>query len=43
MVDYMINTETNEKTEENDIFGMSFVEFWRFTRKGNKWVLSKIL
>jgi len=43
MVDYMINTETHEKIEGNNIFSMPFVEFWKFTRKGNKWVLSKIL
>lgn len=43
MVDYMINTQTNEKIEGNDIFGMPFIEFWRFTRKGDKWALSKIL
>lgn len=43
MVDYIINTQTNEKIEGNDIFGMPFIEFWKFTRKGDQWVLSKIL
>ena len=43
MVDYIIDTKTNEKIEGNGSFSMPFVEFWQFTRKGNKWVLSKIL
>lgn len=43
MIDYMIDTETNEKIEGNSSFAMPFVEFWKFTRKGNKWILSKIL
>lgn len=42
MVDYIINTETNEKIEGND-YSKSFVEFWKFVKKDNKWVLAKIL
>jgi len=42
MVDYIINTETNEKIEGND-YSKSFVEFWKFVKKDDKWVLAKIL
>lgn len=42
MVDYIINTETNEKIEGND-YSKSFVEFWKFVKKDEKWVLAKIL
>lgn len=44
MVDYMINTDTLEIIDgKNGIIGSTFVEFWMFVRKGDKWVLSKIL
>ena len=43
MVDYTIDTITKEVIEGNNKFGMSFTEFWKFTRKGNKWLLTKIL
>lgn len=42
MIDYIINTETNEKIEGND-FSKSFVEFWKFVKKDDRWVLAKIL
>lgn len=42
MIDYTINTENNEKIEGSE-FSTSFVEFWKFVRKDNKWLLSKIL
>lgn len=43
MIDYTINTETNEKIEGNN-YSTSFVEFWKFIRtKENTWVLDKIL
>lgn len=42
MIDYIIDTETNEKIEGND-YSKSFVEFWKFVRKNDRWVLSKIL
>ena len=43
MVDYTINTETNEKIEGNNYISMPFIEFWKFTKNKDKWVLSKIL
>lgn len=43
MIDYTINTETNEKIDGNSIFLSPFVEFWEFKRVDEKWVLSKIL
>lgn len=44
MVDYTINTKTNEIIDgNNSIFGISFIEYWKFVRKNDKWVLSKIL
>ena len=44
MVDYTINTKTNEIIDgKNTILGIPFVEYWKFVRKDNKWVLSKIL
>ena len=44
MVDYTINTITNEIIDgNNSIFGIPFVEYWKFVRKNDKWVLSKIL
>ena len=43
MIDYMIDTRTNENIDGNSSFSKPFVEFWQFTRKGDKWVLSKIL
>ena len=43
MIDYMIDTRTNENIDGNSFFSKPFVEFWQFTRKGDKWVLSKIL
>jgi len=42
MIDYTINTETNEKIEGND-YSKSFVEFWKFVKRDDKWVLAKIL
>lgn len=42
MIDYIINTETNEKQEGYD-YSKSFVEFWKFVRKDDRWVLAKIL
>ena len=43
MIDYTINTETNEKLEGND-YSKSFVEFWKFVKTSDdKWVLDKIL
>lgn len=42
MIDYIINTETNEVLE-GKTYPTSFIEFWKFTRKGkDKWVLTKI-
>ena len=42
MIDYIIDTETKEKIEGTE-FPTTFVEFWKFTRKGkDKWVLDKI-
>lgn len=44
MIDYTINTKTNEIIEgKNTILGISFIEYWKFVRKDNKWVLSEIL
>ena len=43
MIDYVINTETNEKLEGND-YSKSFVEFWKFVKTSDdRWVLDKIL
>lgn len=42
MVDYTINTSTNEKIEGSNL-SKSFVEFWKFVRKEDRWVLAKIL
>ncbi len=42
MVDYTINTETNQILSGNKI-PASFVEYWQFIRKENTWVLNKIL
>ena len=42
MVDYTINTSTNEKIEGSN-YAKSFVEFWKFVKKDNRWVLAKIL
>ena len=42
MVDYIINTSTNEKIE-GSIFPLHFTEYWKFKRtKDDRWVLSKI-
>ena len=42
MIDYIINTETNEVLE-GKTYPTSFIEFWKFTRKGkDKWILTKI-
>ena len=44
MIDYTINTRNNEIIGgKNTILGIPFVEYWKFVRKGDKWVLSKIL
>ena len=42
MIDYTINTNTQMKISGNT-FPTAFVEYWQFTRKGNSWVLHKIL
>ena len=42
MVDYTINIGTNEKIEGSN-YAKSFVEFWKFVRKEDRWVLAKIL
>lgn len=43
MVDYIINTETQEITDGNTL-PQSFVEYWKFVRRPNgRWVLDKIL
>lgn len=43
MIDYTINTETNEIVDGNTR-NNSFVEFWQFTKnEKNNWVLTKIL
>lgn len=42
MIDYIIDTNSNEKIEGNT-FNKSFVEFWKFTRKEDKWILTEIL
>lgn len=42
MIDYTINTETNEKIEGND-YSKTFIEFWKFVKKDDRWVLAKIL
>lgn len=42
MIDYIINTKTDEVIEGNTN-RTTFIEFWKFTRKGkDKWVLTKI-
>lgn len=43
MIDYIIDTESQEKISGNDL-PEKFVEYWKFTRKENgQWVLDKIL
>ena len=43
MIDYTINTETEEIIDGNDS-NKQFVEFWKFVRRDDdKWVLAKIL
>lgn len=42
MIDYIINTKTDEVID-GKTYPTSFIEFWKFTRKGkDKWVLTKI-
>ncbi|MBQ8535323.1 MAG: hypothetical protein IJ463_06530, partial [Bacilli bacterium] len=42
MVDYIINTNTNEKIEGSE-YPKSFIEFWKFKRNDkDNWVLDKI-
>lgn len=42
MIDYMVDTETNEVIEGNDICS-PFIEYWLFVKNRNgEWVLSKI-
>ena len=41
MIDYIINEETNEVIEGN-FKSSSFIEFWKFIKKDNKWVIDKI-
>ena len=42
MIDYTIDTSTQEIIEGHT-FPSSFVEYWQFIRKEDRWVLSKIL
>ena len=42
MIDYTLNTETQSVVEGSTI-AASFVEYWKFVRKDNRWVLDKIL
>ena len=42
MVDYIIDTNTQLKVSGNTS-STSFVEYWQFIRKEDKWVLNKIL
>jgi hypothetical protein len=42
MIDYIINTNTQLKVSGNTS-STSFVEYWQFIRKEDKWVLNKIL
>ena len=42
MVDYTIDTTTQLKTDGN-MSPSTFVEYWRFVRKDDSWVLNKIL
>lgn len=42
MIDYIIDTSTQLKVSGNTS-SASFVEYWQFIRKENKWVLNKIL
>ncbi len=42
MVDYTINTETQMKIS-GSTHSTTFVEYWQFIRRGNDWVLHKIL
>lgn len=42
MVDYTINTETMTKTDGSKS-ATSFVEYWQYIRKDDRWVLNKIL
>ena len=42
MIDYTIDTSTQEIIEGHT-FPSSFVEYWQFVRKEDRWVLSKIL
>lgn len=42
MVDYTVNTQTQQKISGKSS-PASFVEFWQFTRRDDKWVLNKIL
>lgn len=41
MIDYIINEETNEVIDGN-FKSNSFVEFWKFIKKDNKWVIDTI-
>ena len=42
MIDYIMDTRTDDFLEGSK-YSKSFVEFWKFVRKGkNKWVLTKI-
>lgn len=41
MIDYIINEETNEVIDGN-FKDNSFIEFWKFIKKDNKWVIDKI-
>lgn len=43
MIDYVIDSKTNKKIGGISTFRFSFIEFWKFTREGERWVLSKIL
>ncbi|MBO5138613.1 MAG: Tim44 domain-containing protein [Bacilli bacterium] len=44
MIDYTINTETNEKIDGNSYYSTSFIEFWKFVRtEDDRWILAKIV
>lgn len=42
MIDYKINTDTG-KVIEGKLTPASFIEYWCFVRRDDKWVLDKIL
>lgn len=42
MVDYTIDTETQQKTD-GSTHPTAFVEYWKYIRRDNRWVLDQIL